>query len=145
MTTKKSTVARPKGAQVKKSAPRITVRVAASDGVRLTLSANLAKRNSSVNWRSAGHAWSRCRVFIMGRRRRRGEGARGRRPDADVSSRMAKHKIWLIGGSVPWNRRGEQGAQQLPGVRRRGKLVARSTRSICLASTSATNAIKKPS
>ncbi|MDP2057232.1 MAG: nitrilase-related carbon-nitrogen hydrolase, partial [Thiobacillus sp.] len=113
MTTRKtsrSTVARPKGAQVKKSAPQAgTVRVAAiqmASGPNVP--ANLAEAEQLIEL--AVGAGARLVVLpeffcIMGLKDAdvvKAREAEGHGPIQTFLARMAKkHHIWLVGGSVP--------------------------------------------
>ncbi|MDO9636343.1 MAG: nitrilase-related carbon-nitrogen hydrolase, partial [Thiobacillus sp.] len=113
MTTKKPArpgVARPKGAQVKKSAPQAgTVRVAAIQMASgPSVPANLAEAEQLIEL--AVDAGARLVVLpeffcIMAMKDTyvvKAREAEGHGPIQTFLSRMAKkHKIWLIGGSVP--------------------------------------------
>ena len=72
---------------------------------------------------------------------RQGQSARGGRQGPDPGNfcprPRSKHKIWLVGGSVPLaSDDPQQGAQQQPGLRRQGQAASRATtRSTCSAST----------
>ncbi|MBT9539691.1 carbon-nitrogen hydrolase family protein [Thiobacillus sp.] len=106
----KSSVARPKGAQVKKSAPQAdTVRVAAIQMASgSNVSANLAEAEQLIELAvEAGARLVALPEFfcIMGLKDSEVVKARepeGSGPIQSFLSRMAKkHRIWLIGGSVP--------------------------------------------
>ena len=106
----KSSVARPKGAQVKKSAPQAeTARVAAIQMASgANVSANLAEAEQLIEL--AVESGARLVVLpeffcIMGLKDSevvKAREAEGKGPIQAFLSRMAKkHRIWLIGGSVP--------------------------------------------
>ncbi|MDP1926224.1 MAG: carbon-nitrogen hydrolase family protein [Thiobacillus sp.] len=106
----KSSVARPKGAQVKKSAPQAdTVRVAAIQMASgANVSANLAEAEQLIELAvDAGARLVALPEFfcIMGLKDSevvKAREAEGSGPIQAFLSRMAKkHRIWLIGGSVP--------------------------------------------
>jgi nitrilase len=113
MTTKKParpSVARPKGAQVKKSAPQVgTARVAAIQMASgPSVASNLAEAEQLIEL--AVEAGARLIVLpeffcIMGMKDAdvvKAREAEGRGPVQTFLSRMAKkHQVWLIGGSVP--------------------------------------------
>jgi nitrilase len=113
MTTKritKTTVARPKGAQIKKPAPQAgTVRVAA---IQMASGPNVASNLAEAEQLIELAADSGARLValpeffcIMGMKDAdvvKAREAEGHGPIQSFLSRMAKkHKIWLIGGSVP--------------------------------------------
>lgn len=106
----KSSVARPKGAQVKKSAPQAdTVRVAAIQMASgANVSANLAEAEQLIELAvDAGARLVALPEFfcIMGLKDSevvKAREAEGNGPIQAFLARMAKkHRIWLIGGSVP--------------------------------------------